>query len=406
MQDDCITVALGMPELRVEGWRQEGDILIVSVRYRGMSRPCPECGLATSHVHQYHRQYKSHRPLWGRAVTLEIRKRRFRCRACGRVFMEDDAVCGWRRRSTRVFRRALAEACRVSTVRAVAISVRVSDALVRRSFAEMAPRMMAEPSGPPEVVALDEVWFGNRLGCFTVLYAPEAHRVLGLGLGRTQASAEALLESHTDRARVKAVVIDMAEPYRQAVQYACPQAVIVADKFHVLSRVLLSLGRVISRVQTTAQREDAKVLRRRRLFTAPSAHLCAADCCERDRLLDTYPDLAQAWHTTQAFRAIYGAKSRAEAARALDDWWARVQRYGPREFRSLHHVLKYWREEILNYFTYRVTNGFAEGKNNRIKGIIRNGYGYRNVANLTQRILLTNCPTHAPADGYSPHFLT
>jgi transposase len=145
-----------------------------------------------------------------------------------------------------VFRRALAEACQVSTVKAVATGVRVSEALVRRAFAEMAPRMMEEPSGPPGVVAQDEVWFGTRMACFTVLYAPEAHRVLGLRLGRTQASAEALLERQTDRERVKAVVIDMAEPYRQAVQYACPQAVIAADKFHVLSRVLLSLERVIS----------------------------------------------------------------------------------------------------------------------------------------------------------------
>ena len=41
---------------------------------------------------------------------------------------------------------------------------------------------------------------------------------------------------------------------------------------------------------------------------------------------------------------------------------------------------------------YRVTNGFAEGKNNRIKVIIRSGYGYRNLENLGLRILMTNHP--------------
>ena len=39
-----------------------------------------------------------------------------------------------------------------------------------------------------------------------------------------------------------------------------------------------------------------------------------------------------------------------------------------------------------------MTNGFAEGKNNRIKVILRTGYGYRNVTNLTWRILMTNHP--------------
>ena len=66
----------------------------------------------------------------------------------------------------------------------------------------------------------------------------------------------------------------------------------MADKFHVLSRVLRSLAQVISRVQTSADREDAKILRRRRLFTAPSAHLSAAERHERDQLLAKYPELA------------------------------------------------------------------------------------------------------------------
>jgi len=41
---------------------------------------------------------------------------------------------------------------------------------------------------------------------------------------------------------------------------------------------------------------------------------------------------------------------------------------------------------------HRVTNGGAEGKNNRIKVIIRSGYGYRNMKNLAFRILMTNRP--------------
>ena len=53
-------------------------------------------------------------------------------------------------------------------------------------------------------------------------------------------------------------------------------------------------------------------------------------------------------------------------------------------------MLRIWRQEILNYFDYPYTNGFLEGKNNRIKVIKRTAYGYRNPANFRQRILLTN----------------
>ena len=60
------------------------------------------------------------------------------------------------------------------------------------------------------------------------------------------------------------------------------------------------------------------------------------------------------------------------------------------EFKELLHTLTNWREEILNYFDYRITNGFVKGKNNRIKTIKRMAYGYRNMGNFRLRILITN----------------
>ena len=57
------------------------------------------------------------------------------------------------------------------------------------------------------------------------------------------------------------------------------------------------------------------------------------------------------------------------------------------EFKELLHTLGNWREEILNYFDYPITNGFVEGKNNLIKTIKRMAYGYRNMDNLRLRIL-------------------
>jgi len=44
------------------------------------------------------------------------------------------------------------------------------------------------------------------------------------------------------------------------------------------------------------------------------------------------------------------------------------------EFRVLLPMFSNWREEILNYFDYRITNGFVEGKNNRIKTIKRSPF--------------------------------
>lgn len=406
MPGDSITIELNMPELCVEAQREEGATIILTVRYRCASRCCPRCGRSTERVHQYHRQLKDHAPMWGRRVLLEVRKRRFRCEGCGCVFMEKDEVCGWRRRSTCAFRQLLAGECQRATVKAVAKSAQVSEALVRRSFAEVAPGLISGITQTPNVLALDEFHIGHRKGYLTALYAPQERRIVQVAPGHSQASAEALLGQLPAGEDVQAVVMDMTEGYRQAVQLCCPRAVIVADKFHVLAHVLRALQRVCSQTQSQADREDSAILRRRSLFTPRPTDLTPAAQEQRDRMLAKYPRLATAWEHVQGFRQIYCANSRAEAAQALEEWWACVQRKGLRAFLGLRHMLSHWREEILNYLDFPVTNGFAEGKNNRIKVILRTGYGYRNVTNLTWRILMTNRAETDAWGALSPHFLT
>ncbi len=94
----------------------------------------------------------------------------------------------------------------------------------------------------------------------------------------------------------------------------------------------------------------------------------------------------------ERFRAWYDSKDRASAERAPGEWEQDVKRSGIAEFIRLsdgpNAMLNSWRDEILNYFDVRLTNGFVEGKSNRTKAIQRQAYGYRNKANLRLRVLL------------------
>ena len=107
-------------------------------------------------------------------------------------------------------------------------------------------------------------------------------------------------------------------------------------------------------------------------------------------LLERYPQLRRAWLLKEAFRDWYRSGDRETATARLLQWEHSVREQGPAPFQALFPMLRLWREEILNYFDYPYTNGFLEGKNNRIKVIKRMAYGYRNPANFRQRILLSN----------------
>ena len=65
----------------------------------------------------------------------------------------------------------------------------------------------------------------------------------------------------------------------------------------------------------------------------------------------------------------------------------KAERTGDRFLGKFVKTLRNWWPEILNYFEERVTNGFVEGMNRAIRGIINRAYGYRNFENFRLQIL-------------------
>ena len=104
MQDDCIAVALGLPELEILGQIELEDHFEVTVRYRRDKVDCPICGSMMVRKHESTFQRKKDRELRDKIVVLTLEKRRFSCLSCGKVFTEPDEIFGTRRRSSHRFR--------------------------------------------------------------------------------------------------------------------------------------------------------------------------------------------------------------------------------------------------------------------------------------------------------------
>lgn len=391
MRDDSITVLLGLPELRVRGEEETDQWIGVQVEYRAREVPCPWCGEMTGKVHSRRTQMKRDMRLWQKPVYLELRKRRFRCRSCGRVFSEPDPVCGMRKRTSGRFRSQLGMEALEQPVRQVARKEGVGETLVRGCVTEEARKLLGAATSPeaPEVLGLDE--FSIRKGQVydTAIVDLERKAVIGVVSGHRQQEVADFFSAlvNVDRARV--VVMDMHEPYRQAVALCLPRAKVVVDKFHVLSHVHRALDQVRTGVEPR-QGKRGELYHARYLFQTARERLTPSQRTKLTALLGRYPQLHRAWLLKEWFRAWYRGGSRAAAEAALMRWETSVRDQGPTPFKALFPMLRLWREEILNYFDYPYTNGFLEGKNNRIKVIKRTAYGYRNAQNFRQRILLSN----------------
>ena len=82
MQDGCIAVALGLPQLKIL-WQKEleGHIEVI-VMYRREGATCSGCGKVTPKEYDRRPQSKQDRRLKDKVVFLTLMKRRFRCLCC------------------------------------------------------------------------------------------------------------------------------------------------------------------------------------------------------------------------------------------------------------------------------------------------------------------------------------
>lgn len=112
---------------------------------------------------------------------------------------------------------------------------------------------------------------------------------------------------------------------------------------------------------------------------------------EQVRLEQMYalsPQLKQLHQLKEAFRTISETDhSREQACQHLEAWIVQVEASGVKSLGKFVQTLRHWWEQILNYFSERLTSGLVEGLNNRLKLIKRRAFGYRNFEHFRLRVL-------------------
>jgi transposase len=378
VQENRISIELRLPEVVVLGVKEDEHWIEVIGRYRTEEADCPRCGRSTWQVHQWRLQRKRDARLWKKPAWLALWKRRFRCRNCRKVFTEPDPACGARRRTTARLRETVAGWASEATVRAVARAEGVSEGLVERSWLEK-HSVVRPPAKPHVFLGLDGFCVRKPGRMWTGMWDLETKGSVAFISGERKADVQTMLERHASRETVKAVAIDLSEALRQSVELVLPDALVVADKFHVVALA----GRALHEVHGEKRRRGSVA----RLLHRGVERLSQP---ERERVVEALtaePDLARAWALKEGLRAVYKKRRREDAAAALHNWIRDAQASGLLPFRRAGTTIRKWQKEVLNYWRYPITNALVEGKHNRIKTLKRRAYGYRNDRSFLLRIL-------------------
>ncbi len=104
-------------------------------------------------------------------------------------------------------------------------------------------------------------------------------------------------------------------------------------------------------------------------------------------VFDRHRELEAFYRVKEMIHELYRHRSKKHASRQLTritDFIASLKMDG---LRSLRRTLMDWREEILDYFERRVTNGKTEGFNRKAKLVQRNAYGFKKFENYRLKLI-------------------
>ena len=237
----------------------------------GCSADCPRCDVRSDRVHGRYVRAVADLPWQGRQVRIRIHVRRFRCdnpRCPQRTFAERVPAVADHAQSTRRLAEAqLRSASPSAANRARRLSRRLAmptspDTLLRRVRAAG-----SDPRPTPRVLGVDDFAFRRASTFGTILVDLERRCAVDLLPDREAATLARWLREHPG---VEVVSRDRASAYARAAHEAAPDAVQVADRWHLLANLRDVLERFLHRRSVVVRGllrdptpEDAPCRRRR-----------------------------------------------------------------------------------------------------------------------------------------------
>jgi transposase len=397
---------VGLRGVRVVGVGEWPSWLLVVIASGG-ARPTCGCGSPVDR-HGVREVDLVDLPVFGRPCRLRWRKQRWRCRSCRRSWTSQDPTIASSRcaMTTRAGRWATVQVGRHGrAVAEVATDLGCDWHTVMNAVVLYGGPLVDDPTRIPAVSALglDETLFA-REGPFrrqrwsTQIVDVRRGQLLDIVAGRDAAGPCRWLAARDEswRAGIEWATLDLSHSYRAVFNTMLPDAVQVADPFHVVRVAGQALDECRRRVQNETlghrgHKHDPLYRIRRRLQLA-AERLSDADRQRMGGLLragDLHQQVWFAWNAKEVVRQIYDHTSYDLAV----EWVEAIgrdfcDRSMPVEVRRLGRTIRKWRHQICAWHQSHVSNGPTEAINNLVKRVKRVAFGFRRFDHYRLRTLL------------------
>ena len=149
-----------------------------------------------------------------------------------------------------------------------------------------------------------------------------------------------------------------------------------------------SLSRNLNELIRQARENAALMKSGNFLFPSNPLNLSPEEILKQKALMALSPRLQRVNGRVGIFRDVMHTTDFSVAESEFNKWIRWTKRCRLESFKKLGMTLERFREPILNTIKFSLNNARVEANNNKIKALIRRSYGFRNVQNMIDLILL------------------
>jgi len=380
---------LGLPDLKHERTHYGNQIyLYASLR----SRPsCPRCGSASVQIKASFKRELRHLRLGNQIAVVRFVSHKYKCTQCLRYFNLRLQGTLPKRRSTENFRLDVFERHQGGvTQKHLSETHDISHATVERWYQGFIKARVDELRGRevPMVLGIDEHFFTRKKGYATTFVDLKNHKVFDVVLGRSEASLANYLRKLPNKHRVKIVVMDLSSTYRSIVKKYFPDAMIVADRFHVIRLINQQFIKTWAQFDPVGRKSRGllSLMRRHEENLKPEQKL------KLDQYFLAHPHLKTIYDFKQRLTHLMRLKQLSK-----DTTWLKIHDLLPmieqlktsaiEAMKTLGETLHAWKNEIGRMWRFSRNNSITEGLHNKMEMISRRAFGFRNFNNYRMRVL-------------------
>jgi transposase len=300
---------------------------------------------------------------------------------------------------TKRFAMYVGKRCRTSTIRDVAKELHLDWKTVKSLEKQYMQEQLRRCGNPaPKIIGIDEI--AIRKGHTYRIVVSDLERCRPIWFGGQDRSEESMDKFYEwlgpkKNKLIRLAVMDMWKAFENSTRKNSPQAAILYDKFHVLRHLSEAMDKVRKSEYVRLSGKHRQFIKGQRYhLLSHRANLTMTGRQALDTLLSANKRLNTAYILKESFGQLWDYRSEAWARKFFENWKSSLKGQDLKPYETFSRLVERHWDGIAAFCKpeNKISLGFVEGLNNKIRVIQRRAYGLRDEEYLRLKVLTCMLP--------------